>query len=441
MNMKKNNILLFLLMALPTLLLTSCLKDQEDLFPESASERTTKYLENAQKVLTSSENGWVLNYYPDRDLSYGGYVYTLKFDQDNVEVFSEISSEDVPSIKSTYQLKNEDGPVLTFDTYNEYMHLFATPHGSSGAGGYEAYDGDFIFIVMNISEDQNTITLKGNRSGNIMYMHRLVGEETAESYMNKIKNIKKEMIFKNYEIVFNTDTVTAIYQRSVQKSGGKFTFTYMEDGEVVNASTPVILTLDGITFKDTLNILGHEITGLKYVAGATEDIPAINDQSILFNPIVLPLSQQFLTGEWYIAYSKLGSYAQRYWNTVKAALEGIGEEMYKAYLADEKGFGFHFISYDGKTQYAGSLFFNSTVISNDEITLQFAMSGAGNGVWYHNNASFAYALFPFGYSSPRTFKLTTDNIAEPSIIVLTEEGNPSNVITLSAEEVRWPFDN
>ena len=439
--MKKNNILLFLLMALPTLLLTSCLKDQEDLFPESASERTTKYLENAQKVLTSSENGWVLNYYPDRDLSYGGYVYTLKFDQDNVEVFSEISSEDVPSIKSTYQLKNEDGPVLTFDTYNEYMHLFATPHGSSGAGGYEAYDGDFIFIVMNISEDQNTITLKGNRSGNIMYMHRLVGEETAESYMNKIKNIKKEMIFKNYEIVFNTDTVTAIYQRSVQKSGGKFTFTYMEDGEVVNASTPVILTLDGITFKDTLNILGHKITGLKYVAGATEDIPAINDQSILFNPIVLPLSQQFLTGEWYIAYSKLGSYAQRYWNTVKAALEGIGEEMYKAYLADEKGFGFHFISYDGKTQYAGSLFFNSTVISNDEITLQFAMSGAGNGVWYHNNASFAYALFPFGYSSPRTFKLTTDNIAEPSIIVLTEEGNPSNVITLSAEEVRWPFDN
>ena len=159
--MKKNNILLFLLMALPTLLLTSCLKDQEDFFPESASERTTNYLNNVKKVLTSSENGWVLNYYPDRDLSYGGYVYTLKFDEDNVEVFSEISSEDVPSIKSSYLLKNEDGPVLTFDTYNKYMHLFATPHGSSGAGGYEAYDGDFIFIVMKISEDQNTITLKG----------------------------------------------------------------------------------------------------------------------------------------------------------------------------------------------------------------------------------------------------------------------------------------
>ena len=70
--MKKNDIILFLLMALPTLLLTSCLKDQEDVFEESASARTANYLSNTKKVLTSAENGWLLNYYPDRDQSYGG---------------------------------------------------------------------------------------------------------------------------------------------------------------------------------------------------------------------------------------------------------------------------------------------------------------------------------------------------------------------------------
>ena len=195
--MNKKNIFIYLLLALP-LMLTSCLKDQEDVFSESASARTVKYLENAKKVLTSSNNGWVLNYYPDRDLSYGGYVYTLKFGQENVEVFSELASDAEPSKTSLYTLKNEDGPVLMFDTYNEYMHFFATPHGSSGAGGYEAYDGDFIFIIMNISEDGNTIKLKGNRSCNIMYMHRLTGEETSASYMNKIKTINKCMAFKNY---------------------------------------------------------------------------------------------------------------------------------------------------------------------------------------------------------------------------------------------------
>ena len=109
--MNKKNIFIYLLLALP-LMLTSCLKDQEDVFSESASARTVKYLENAKKVLTSSNNGWVLNYYPDRDLSYGGYVYTLKFGQENVEVFSELASDVEPSKTSLYTLKNEDGPVL-----------------------------------------------------------------------------------------------------------------------------------------------------------------------------------------------------------------------------------------------------------------------------------------------------------------------------------------
>ena len=225
--MNKKNIFIYFLLALP-LMLTSCLKDQEDLFEDSASARTSKYLANVQQVLTSSENGWVLNYIPDRNHSYGGYVYTLKFDADNVTVFSELSTDDKPSVTSSYILNNEDGPVLMFDTYNEYMHLFATPHGSSGAGGYEAYDGDFIFIIMDISEDKNVITLKGNRSGNIMYMNRLTGEETAASYINKIKTIKKAMSFKNYEIELESGTVSAMYTSSVQKSGGKFTFTYSQ---------------------------------------------------------------------------------------------------------------------------------------------------------------------------------------------------------------------
>ena len=438
--MNKKNIFIYLLMALP-LMLTSCLKDQEDVFSDSASARSAKYLDNVRKVLASSENGWVLNYYPDRELSYGGYVYTLKFDQENVEVFSELASDAEPSKTSSYILNNEDGPVLSFDTYNEYMHLFSTPHGSSGAGGYEAYDGDFIFIVMNISDDKNTIQLKGSRSGNIMYMHRLTGEETAETYINKIKTIKKEMYFKNYEIVFGQDTVTAFYSRSVQKSGGKFTFNYTENDADVSVSTPVILTLDGISFKDTVNILGHVITGLKYVPGATETIYAINDESIAFTPVVMPLSMQLLTGEWYISYSGMGKFGKSYWNTVKKALDGIGEELYYARLADEGGFGFHFKSSDGKNLYGGSLFFNATVISSDEVSLQFAMKGAGDGVWYHNNASFAYALFPFGYSSPRTFKLTAENPAEPNPLILSDEANPDNVITLSPDEVKWPFDN
>ena len=84
----KKKVLSFLLMMLPALLLTSCLKDQDDLFSESASHRVANYLDKAKKVLLSSENGWVLDYFPHSEQAYGGYSYTLKFDDQYVTVCS-----------------------------------------------------------------------------------------------------------------------------------------------------------------------------------------------------------------------------------------------------------------------------------------------------------------------------------------------------------------
>ena len=50
------NILASLFLIMSTLLVSSCLKDQDDVFDKSASIRSTEYLKNARKVLTSSEN-------------------------------------------------------------------------------------------------------------------------------------------------------------------------------------------------------------------------------------------------------------------------------------------------------------------------------------------------------------------------------------------------
>lgn len=182
--MKK--IFVFLLLALPSLMLQSCLKDQEDVFDETASARMANYLKNANDVLTGAANGWVLDYYPDREQSYGGYVYTLKFDGQNVEVRSELNGDE-KSHTSLYKLVGDDGPVLTFDTYNEVLHYFATPWGSSG--GYEAYDGDFELIIMEATPQK--VTLKGKRSGNTMYMYPL--QRSAEEYMNDVVSLQADL--------------------------------------------------------------------------------------------------------------------------------------------------------------------------------------------------------------------------------------------------------
>ena len=77
--MKTHKYLLIGVMAISSLTLSSCLKDQEDVFDGNASERMQTYLSDAQKTLMSSDNGWALDYYPDRNQSYGGFAYAIKF--------------------------------------------------------------------------------------------------------------------------------------------------------------------------------------------------------------------------------------------------------------------------------------------------------------------------------------------------------------------------
>lgn len=423
--MKKNNIILFLLMALPTLLLTSCLKDQEDIFSDSASARAEKYLANAKKVLTSAENGWVLNYYPDRNQSYGGYAFTLKFNDQTVEVGAEIAVDVTETIESSYILNNEDGPVLTFDTYNAFMHYFSTPHGSSGAGGYQAYDGDFIFIIMDISEDENTITLKGNRSGNIMYMHRLT--TPADEYLQKLVELEN-MMPTSYNYTDGSDFIT------VSLSGGTARFNI---GEEETEEVAYIYTLDGVEFYEPITVKEQTMTGIQYIENA-EQVPALGNSTVMLNVVYLPANEIFLNNDWYIAYSMLGSYAQPYFDKAKAGSDSEGEEisimaltvLYSGYV------NLYFMS----GPYAGALGFDYELEGDDQITLTYNAAGNdtnGNGGWYYKNAGYNNLVVPLS----RTFKLEPDSKVKPTRMVMRDQSEPTNVITVTTNPVSNPFDN
>lgn len=422
--MKKKNILALLLLALPVLMLTSCLKDQDELFEQSASKRLSEYLENTKKTLTSAQYGWILNYYPDRDLSYGGFVYTVKFKDETVEARCEL---DDPSnmIESTYTLCNEDGPVILFDTYNEYLHYFTTPSGSSGAGGYEAYDGDHMLMILDVAADGKTIKLKGTRSGNIMYMYQL--EEDAETYLNKVLAVEDALPFSKYELEIGGKS--AIVRVS---SSNIFTF-YTEDEEIY---APGVFTPNGLIFNEPVELYGKTIEG---VTANGDKIVATNDASIVFSPVVPPINEQLIEGEWYISYSGFSAFGQSYYDKVIQGQQSIGETMLYGYVgANENGnFAFCFNS-DG---YTGSLVFAYQLDGEDKITMKFAMQGTGNGVWYRNNANYAYALFPFGYSSARTFTITADDTVNPTQLTLTEDGNEGNVIVLSSDIIYDPLNN
>lgn len=181
--MKRYKILMVLAALILMMPLQSCLYDQKDLFDESSSARLTDAMDKAQKILMGAENGWLFEIYPESTQGYGGYAFTLKFNKLDVEVRSELGS----GVETTYyKMTNDNGPVLIFDTYNNFLHYFSTPSSSS----YEAFGGDYEFVV--ISAEPDLVTLRGPRSGNILYMRPLT--EPAEDYLKKVSAVEEDFI-------------------------------------------------------------------------------------------------------------------------------------------------------------------------------------------------------------------------------------------------------
>ena len=240
--------LLFCCVALLTFTLQSCSNKEEEIFEESPSARLQALMDKTQATLVSSENGWVMDYFPDRDLSYGGFLYILKFNKQSVEAYCELSDDLSESIESLYKLSNDDGAVLSFDSYNEFLHFFATP----SSGRYEAYDGDFEFKIMKVEDD--LITLKGKRSGNAIYLHRL--KEEPVQYLEKCVQTSENIFAPKASGTYGGTAIEALVDPDV-----RYITIYLNGGEYGQYFLP---TPTGVRFVEPLEINGATISELSY---------------------------------------------------------------------------------------------------------------------------------------------------------------------------------
>ena len=214
-----------LLLALP-LLMTSCLKDDDEVFSESASQRLQKALDEARTVLRSSEKGWVMDYYVGDDSSYGGYAFVVKFDSLTVTASSELTKG---AATSYYKLTTDNGPVLTFDTYNDVLHALATP----SAGNYEGNHADYEFQI--VSATPELVVMRGRRTNNYVYLHPLT--TTPKEYLAKVADTETKFVVaslstdvdgKNVSADFDINNRQASFYSTTDSTFSKscaFTFT------------------------------------------------------------------------------------------------------------------------------------------------------------------------------------------------------------------------
>lgn len=417
---------LFFFLLLSTLLFQSCLKDQEDVFDKSSSLRMQEVLDKTKAALTGNENGWALDYYPSRDLSYGGIAYAIQFKGTEATVYSQKSEK---SETSLYKLTNDDGPILSFDSYNSLMHAYATP----SADEYEAKDGDFEFIIMDVQSD--LITLKGKRSGNMMYMHRL--SQPAKEYIAAVQNIEEKMYSGKYAFVIDGDSILT------RRIGNVFLFTDPKTGE--STEMPFITTSTGFEMKDTVNIMGKNVTAFNYSDNGIWANPT--DNSIALVAIPQPLTEFITTHYWFFKASAMSEKALKLFNKAKEGSAEIGEEVKYMIIGPNDvigysgAFGFSFMSGDSKGNYGGSLVLDADILTDDILTLYFTGKVEGDGGWYFSNANYNYVISALTGAKGFSYTLTADDLKSPTWIKMQQIDDPEMYFTVYKEEIASPFDN
>lgn len=261
-------------------LLQSCTNEVDDLFDTPAQQRVNEEIKAFRTLLTSSELGWVMNYYPSATQKYGGFAMTVKFEGNNATFASEITGDPTRTATSLYSLKADMGPTLNFDSYNEILHFFSDPDNSGGAGLGKGYEGDYEFIIQSHSE--NEILLKGKKTKNIIKMIRL--SEPSQDYLASIISNFEEM-----------QSVIGILGYDGKLNGQDISISLPSDRRInfqfgnSLVKSAYMYTATGIQFYEPVSIAGTDLSSLEW--SDTEKTFIVNDA--VMTPVVDPSYEKY----------------------------------------------------------------------------------------------------------------------------------------------------
>lgn len=259
--MKK--ILYSILLLGTALSLQSCLHDDDEVFDSSADQRLEQSVSTDREVLESATNGWVMHYYTGRNYTGGGYSLLMKFKDGKAQVASDNTGSEVAT--SSYTITKEQGPVLSFDTYNAVMHNFSAVSISDVDGD----QGDDEFIIQKISPDKDTIWVEGHKWGNTMEMTRLPEGTSWQNYLNGISKMKDDMWY-SYKVMNGQDSIA---QAMLDPETHRITVT----SSTGSYSSPFYVSPTGIGFPNQLALGKDMVKTLTW--NATDSLMTIDGSS------------------------------------------------------------------------------------------------------------------------------------------------------------------
>lgn len=220
----------------------ACSRDEESLFDKPAAIRAQEAIENAFDVLTSQEAGWEMAYFPNLEADAKGYNMVLKFNKNgNVSVTAKnaatTNNKIMTDTASTWAVKSDYGPILTFDTYNDVFHSFSDPK-DDGAG----FLGDYEFLILKATPE--LVILKGKKHSAYTIMRPMKNTDLP-AYFAACEKMQTNL-FGNNNIVTLTQGNEKMYL--YKGADGQFQSAAYGSPLVAEEATyhPVCSTEDGI---------------------------------------------------------------------------------------------------------------------------------------------------------------------------------------------------
>lgn len=247
-------------------LLAGCDKKKDSIFEDSSTIRLNASINNVYGILKAQPT-WVFSYYPGANQEYGGFnLFPTFTNSTDVKFEAEYTNT---SATNTFKVYAGAGPILTFDTYNDVIHYFGLPayytdtstNTSAGIGAKDSgMKGDFEFLVL--SANQDSIILKGRKSGNVMKMKSIQPAQLAATVANYKTANTRFNAYKAFSIEVNKLTLQTATSSATVSGTARLNRNLLVIAK--NVTLKFIVTDTGLDFYQEYEIEGVKFNKLQY---------------------------------------------------------------------------------------------------------------------------------------------------------------------------------
>ena len=434
------NISLLSLVALSALTLGSCKNEVDEIFDQDAVARLEQAQKEFRQILTDQGGKWRMEYYANSDEP--GYVYLMTFRTDGSVTISgenewighvDGQSLNVPTYGSEVSLWDvitDNGPVLTFNTYNKYFHVFASPEDIPSTDseapdetGY-GHEGDYEFDLMKYSND--TLYITGKKYGLDMIMTRVDANVDDHEYMDNVVAMADSFFnAKIPQVYINLPNGV----RWIVKNGASSILKMFREGDDEISTSEyhnIIITPDGLSFMNPITLDGYLIKS--FVRQADGSLVCREDNGITMTADALSNVFVIQTFVWKADTAQMGGYYADQLRQIRSELNDYEKRKLTAvqisYDTKKSSYQVVFSCQKGKNTFNPAFYVTLDQASDNQIKIGFAGETDAAGSLYSEKSPSMRGFVE--HLASGALNLSTSSLLAPTDMKLTDSGSSAN---------------